>query len=326
MLNVAIVDDEAAERQKLQSYLQEVTRQKGIAFCVDEFSSADVFLVQYRQGYDLIFLDIEFPHGKSGMDAARALRLAGGMNFYITVATALYAITCCVLALFFEFFLYYNLRKENEHNLFQRIHEEERRQYEISRENAEILGIKSHDLKHKLVALEGRLPQGEIDSMRRIIDTYDSIYHTGSEVLDIILNEKNLRCRGKGISITCMGSGKALDFLDSMDAYSLFGNLLENAIAAAEQLEETGKRIISMVIEQKGNLVSVNVMNFFQGTVPLQEDGLPCTSKQEGTGYHGYGLKSVRAIARKYKGDLTIHIRDEIFTAQVYLQREENDS
>lgn len=256
----------------------------------------------------------------------RVLRLAGGMNFYITVATALYAITCCVLALFFEFFLYYNLRKENEHNLFQRIHEEERRQYEISRENAEILSIKSHDLKHKLVALEGRLPQGEIDSMRRIIDTYDSIYHTGSEVLDIILNEKNLRCRGKGISITCMGSGKALDFLDSMDTYSLFGNLLENAIAAAEQLEETGKRIISMVIEQKGNLVSVDVMNFFQGTVPLQEDGLPCTSKQEETGYHGYGLKSVRAIARKYKGDLTIHIRDEIFTAQVYLQREENDS
>lgn len=42
--------------------------------CVDEFSSADAFLVQYRQGYDLIFLDIEFPHGKSGMDAARALR------------------------------------------------------------------------------------------------------------------------------------------------------------------------------------------------------------------------------------------------------------
>lgn len=74
MLNVAIVDDEAAERQKLQSYLQEVTRQKGIAFCVDEFSSADAFLVQYRQGYDLIFLDIEFPHGKSGMDAAHALR------------------------------------------------------------------------------------------------------------------------------------------------------------------------------------------------------------------------------------------------------------
>src|SRR5699024_2427622 len=115
------------------------------------------------------------------------------------------------------------------------------------------------------VALEGRLPQREIDSMRSIIDTYDGIYHTGSEVLDIILNEKSLRCRGKGISITCMGSGKDLGFLDTMDVYSLFGNLLENAITATEQLAEPQKRIISLVMEQKGNLVSIDVMNFFQG-------------------------------------------------------------
>ena len=226
----------------------------------------------------------------------RVLRLAGGMNFYTTVATALYAITCCVLALFFEFFLYYNLRQESEHTLFRRIHEEERRQYEISRDNAELLSIKSHDLKHKLLALEGRLPQGEIDSVRSIVDTYDSIYHTGSEVLDIILNEKNLRCRSKGISITCMGSGKSLAFLDTMDAYSLFGNLLENAIAAVEQLEEPGKRIISMVIEQKGTLVSIDVMNFFQGgylpaggrAAPHQQTGgsrLPWLRPEKRAGY-----------------------------------------
>lgn len=252
----------------------------------------------------------------------RLLRLAGWMNFYTTVATALYAITCCVLALFFEFFLYYNLRKESEHLLFRRIHEEERRQYEISRDNAEMLSIKSHDLKHKLVALEGRLPQKEIDSMRSIIDTYDSIYHTGSEVLDIILNEKNLRCRSRGISITCMGSGRGLATLDNMDVYSLFGNLLENAITAVEQLAEPQKRIISLVIQQKGSLVSIDVMNFYQGTLQMEE-GLPHTTKQEERGYHGYGLKSVRAIARKYKGDLNVRCEDGIFTAQVYLLQDE---
>ena len=41
---------------------------------MDEFSSADAFLVRYGQGYDLVFMDIEFPHGQSGMEAARALR------------------------------------------------------------------------------------------------------------------------------------------------------------------------------------------------------------------------------------------------------------
>ena len=74
----------------------------------------------------------------------RLLRLAGDLNFFTVMATALYAITCCMLALFFEFFLYYNLRKESEHRLFRRIHEEERRQYETSRENAEMLSINAH--------------------------------------------------------------------------------------------------------------------------------------------------------------------------------------
>lgn len=74
MLNVAIVDDEAAERQKLRKCLDEVARQNQVEFWVDEFSSADAFLVRYGQGYDLVFMDIEFPHGQSGMEAARALR------------------------------------------------------------------------------------------------------------------------------------------------------------------------------------------------------------------------------------------------------------
>lgn len=74
MLNVAIVDDEAEERQRLRTYLDEVARQKGLTFCVDEFATADAFLVHYQQGYDLVFLDIEFPSGQNGMQAARALR------------------------------------------------------------------------------------------------------------------------------------------------------------------------------------------------------------------------------------------------------------
>lgn len=253
----------------------------------------------------------------------RLMRLAGEIDFFTTLATALYAITCCVMALFLELFLFYNLRQENERRLLLRIHEEERRQFQTSKENAELLNIKYHDLKHKLVALQGRLPQREIDSMRSIIDTYDSTYHTGSEVLDIILNEKARHCRSRGIALTCMGHGSQLEFMDAMDVYSLFGNLLENAITAAEKLTEPQKRIISLVIEQKGSLIYIDVMNYFQGPVPAMENGLPHTTKQGESGYHGFGLRSVRSIARKYRGDLTVRMQDGIFTAQIYLLKEE---
>lgn len=253
----------------------------------------------------------------------RLLHVDRQMSLYVVIGTSLYAITCCILALFLQFFLYYNIRSKNEHQLFLRLYDEERRQYEFSKENADILSVKYHDLKHKLVALQDHLPQREIDSMRNIIETYDNVYHTDNEVLDIILNEKILHSRGKGITITCMGSGAELLFLDPMDVYSLFGNLLENAINEVEKLENLKQRIISLVIQQKENLVYIDVMNFCQETSLIFEDGLPKTTKHKETGFHGYGLKSVRAIAHKYNGNLSITQKNGIFTAQIYLMRNE---
>lgn len=249
----------------------------------------------------------------------RLLRMAGQLNPFGVAATALYAITCCVLALLIEFSLYNGLRRESENRLMRRIHEEERKQYEASRENAELLNVKYHDLKRILSTLEGRLPQGDIDSLRNAISSYDSTYHTGNETLDIILNEKAASARERGISLTCMGSGDNLSFMEAMDVYSLFGNLVDNAMTAVELLDEPQRRVISIVMERKGSFLYVDTMNYFQGEVPELKDGLPLTSKETERGYHGYGLRSVQAVARKYGGDLSIQFGDGIFAAHVYL-------
>lgn len=74
MLNIAIVDDEAAERAHVRRCLDYVTQVKGTAFRVEEFSSAERFLMRYECVYDIVFMDIEFPAGLDGMSAARELR------------------------------------------------------------------------------------------------------------------------------------------------------------------------------------------------------------------------------------------------------------
>lgn len=249
----------------------------------------------------------------------RILRLGGQVNAYITVCTCLYAIVCCVLALSLQFFLCYFVQVKSEYLLLRHINKEERRQYEISRENAEQMSIKYHDLKHKLVSLEGRLPQSELDSMRSIIETYDSTYHTGLDVLDILLNEKNVHCRSKNISLTCMGYGGELNFMETMDIYSLFGNIIDNAITAVEKIKMPEKRLISLIIEQKGSLVYINTVNYISGTVPAFVDGLPGTSKTEEAGFHGFGLKSVRQIAQKYHGDIALSAEDDVFKVSIYM-------
>lgn len=253
----------------------------------------------------------------------RFLRLGGTLNLYATICTSLYAIVCCSLALFIQPFLYYFIQFKSEYLLLQRIREEERAQYETSRENFELLNIKCHDLKHKLLSLESKLPKSELDSMRDIIDSYDGTYHTGLDVLDIILNEKSLRCKNRSITLTYMGPGEELDFMDAMDVYSLFGNILDNAITAADKSEIPGKRLVSMVVERKGGFVLISVINFLEDIHPLSfADGLPFTTKEGEIGYHGYGLKSVRAIAKKYSGDVTVSAEEGIFHLSVYLMSE----
>lgn len=74
MLNVAVVDDEAEERARMRECLDFVAEQQKVEIFVDEYSSADGFLVKYQPKYDIVFMDIEFSAGLDGMAAARALR------------------------------------------------------------------------------------------------------------------------------------------------------------------------------------------------------------------------------------------------------------
>ena len=75
MINVAIVDDESAERCRLKDCLQYVTQKTGKEFSVTEFSSGDRLIGRYDAGgeFDILFLDIEMD-GLNGLDAARKIR------------------------------------------------------------------------------------------------------------------------------------------------------------------------------------------------------------------------------------------------------------
>ena len=70
---IAIVEDEAAEAEILQSYFSRYTQEYGTTFTVTHFLSAESFLNRDRPIYDLVLMDICLPRA-SGMDAAARLR------------------------------------------------------------------------------------------------------------------------------------------------------------------------------------------------------------------------------------------------------------
>lgn len=73
MLEIAIVEDEEAAAQRLQSCLERYFAEQNEPFQVTRFARTSLFLDGYDPRFDLVFMDIQLPDG-NGMDAARKLR------------------------------------------------------------------------------------------------------------------------------------------------------------------------------------------------------------------------------------------------------------
>lgn len=236
------------------------------------------------------------------------------------VTSSIYAIFCCFLALYIQFILHKLSTVERENVAMELLRQEEKKQYEITKATIDSLNIKIHDLKHKLTNIYSiNLPAEEIESIQQDINIYDSRLKTGNDTLDVLLMEKILKCQMKHIRLTISGNSAPLSFVKTMDLYSLFGNAIDNAIEAVEQLEEE-QRIIDISIEERGDLVFLGFTNYYSGKLVF-EDSIPQTSKVEEQGYHGFGMKSMKLIAARYGGELAISVNDELFNLNIYLHK-----
>ena len=158
--------------------------------------------------------------------------------------------------------------------------------------------------------IEGRLTEEEAVSLREAIQFYDANIKTGNEVLDVVLCEKAMTCQRNGISFSCMADGSRLGFLTPVQTYTLFGNIIDNAVEAVSPLPE-GQRVISLTCREDGDGLVIEESNYFAGTLSM-EGGLPVTDKTDQS-RHGFGTKSIQYIAGQYGGVMDIKCIDNMF-------------
>lgn len=73
MLNIAVVEDNDLDAQKLEEQLKRYAEANGLQLQISRFPDALKFISAFKSNYDIVFLDIEMPL-MSGMEAARAIR------------------------------------------------------------------------------------------------------------------------------------------------------------------------------------------------------------------------------------------------------------
>ena len=72
-----------------------------------------------------------------------------------------------------------------------------------------------------------------------------------------------------------------------------------------------------MAVLEQGSMLHIFIDNYFDGKLEFR-NGFPVTSKED-KGYHGYGVKSMQMIAKKYGGDMRISVQNHTFSLQIML-------
>lgn len=219
-----------------------------------------------------------------------------------------------ILALYLLFGMQDRSRLRHENAILDSLCLREQQQYEFDRRAIEMVNIKCHDLKHRLIALQDKEGAERDEALRDIEDAvmiYDAIAKTGCKPLDAILPNKLLFCEKYGIRFTYIVDGKSLSFLAAADIYSLFGNAIDNAIKAEIAVPEQEKRLIHMTVRARGNFLCIHIENYFTGELRMR-DGLPVTTQKDET-LHGFGMISMKRIAEKYGGVMSVGVANAMF-------------
>ena len=183
-----------------------------------------------------------------------------------------------------------------------------------------------HDMKHhmnELKLMAGKYDaveiQDYIDHMEYFLHNPREIVSSGNVEIDSVLNYMLQRAKEELKTVTV----KVIlpeEIKHSFDLNILLGNLLENAIEAAERTEN--KYLNVSITLQKG-ILRIRIDNSFvtESTSYKEErDGsriLQTTKKRKEL--HGIGLKNVKKIVESYNGNMEIHMENDIFSVNIIL-------
>lgn len=138
------------------------------------------------------------------------------------------------------------------------------------------------------------------------------VCYTENPILNILLTDKEAIMKEKGICVDINVGNVNLDFIVPIDVTTIFGNLLDNAIEAAETVE--GNRYIYIRISSYQKMIVVRIENNCND-VKWRND-FPVSKKGKG---RGIGLLNVKSSIEKYDGTLTLRQEENKFIVELFI-------
>ncbi len=231
-----------------------------------------------------------------------------------------------VLADIITYYFFTVINKEYENNLKAKLLEQQNENLKnnIDDNEAFVNEMKAvrHDIKHQLLTILKYIDDNKTDEAKEYIWvlTNDYLPHilsyidTGNTVFDAVVNSKIAICNQKHIFME-VNIKNGTDFqLSQTEIAILFGNLLDNAIEAAEFTDE--KRITLDIRTNEGYLI-ISVKNSIKSSVLHTNEEL-ATSKSDKK-LHGIGIKSIKNVVNKHNGMIQFYEEENQFCCHIMI-------
>lgn len=163
-----------------------------------------------------------------------------------------------------------------------------------------------HDFHNHIEALHRYLEKDRtveavryLEGLRSPIEAVTQPVWIGDEAVDYLINSKITLAASQKIQVMCNIEYPQHTNIRSVDLVTILGNLLDNALEAAENTEGN-LRFISLTIRRINEMLIIKLENGCK-TAPVITAGELKTTKQD-TDLHGWGLRNIRTAAERYDG------------------------
>ncbi len=182
-------------------------------------------------------------------------------------------------------------------------------QLEVIRESQGRIRALKHDMKNHVLTLQALAKDSQSEelceylaSMQEFMVNPSEHVFTGNEALDSLLNYKLQKAKESLKTVETDLVVPERMKLQSFDLNVVFGNLLDNAIAASERTEE---QFLKLSMRMDKGILFLHMVNSCSGI----SDGA-CDIRKMGEKSaegHGIGLANVRRIVEKYHGEMEMN-------------------
>ena len=244
--------------------------------------------------------------------------LSPSLNWMLTLS-AVFLLTINLLIFGIE---QYNRKKNLEFTEMQLLLQKESdsaQYYEMLLSQHENQSILIHDIKKHLQSINMLNDKREHDKINLYIrelmqssDLKEVSQLCDHEILNAILARYGRNCLDKNIAFHADIRSGIIDFIADADITSLFCNLLDNAIEAAEHIPDSFIDV-SAYKREKTPFVVITIVNSSRKNPFDEQNGILNTTKANKY-KHGFGIKSIRKIVVKYHGDIQMYYNNATLT------------